>query len=388
MRFRLVKEVNMSMVIVLALLFTILDSGGEKNMQLIAIGIIFTLGIGEIRKSSAISNILFYLALVLLLTLSSLRSIISGVDPRSIVAWVAPLLSLPLLVFFCRSGDVRSNHFIAAGAIFAVIVVLLFIGRLTAIPVLMELNELLTSGASGFFNYKQAFFSDELPVVYFQGTLSLVFIGVLAWGCGNRLVFLIALIALIAAPSRFGVAVLCMLAILYSLSKFMKFRFFPISLSLFVFTVIGLTALATIQWYSVDSVFLGEIDSVREGHLISITKEINEDPSQLITGAGPGSKFYSSGFGEFTDNIEISQLELLRKYGLVFFIFIHLFAVGLIYKLYRLGMYAEIYAVISHYIVSLSNPVLTSIPFLLFLGYLIKVVSENDRKKNKQTLVI
>ena len=198
MRFTLIKEVSMSMVTVLALFLTILDSGGEKNMRLIAIGIIFILAIWEIWKSWAIANILFYLALVFLLMFSSLRSIISGVDPRSIVAWVAPLLSLPLLVFFCRSVDVRSNHFVAAGAIFAVVVVLLFIGRLTAIPVLMELNELLTSGASGFFNYKQAFFSDELPVVYFQGTLSLVFIGVLAWGRGKRLVFLIALMALVA----------------------------------------------------------------------------------------------------------------------------------------------------------------------------------------------
>ena len=128
MHCRLIKEASIFMVIVLALLFTILDSGGEKNMQIIAIGIIFIFAIGGIWKSWAISNILFYLALVLLLMLSSLRSVISGIDPRSIVAWVAPLLSLPLLVFFCRSVDVRSNHFVVAGAIFASLVVILFIG--------------------------------------------------------------------------------------------------------------------------------------------------------------------------------------------------------------------------------------------------------------------
>jgi hypothetical protein len=109
--------------------------------------------------------------------------------------------------------------------------------------------------------------------------------------------------------------------------------------------------------------------SVRNLHLSSIVTNINHKPSIMLFGSGPGSRFYTSGFEAFTDNIEISQLEILRKYGLLFFILIHLILLRTVTNLFRSNNIELVFAIFGYYIVSFSNPVLMSTPFILFFAY-------------------
>mgnify|MGYP001566512288 CR=1 FL=1 len=371
MNYKIYKKIITSLTVVLIILSTILDSGGEKYIRNVAMIMVFILAMLQLSRNFSYPGILSYLTLVSLLSVSIMRSIASGVEPVTMVAWILPILSIPIFVVFCRAANITAKHFIASGALFGSVVILLFVGRLTGNPMLMELNELLTSGAAGFFNYKQAFFSDELPVVYFQGTLSLVFIGVLAWGYGRYFVFAIILIALVVAPSRFGVFSVCAFALFYTLLSKLSFRYDRFWLTIICVTAFAFITLLFNNTMARDSSFWLEFDSVRGGHLSSIIEVLNDDPSILLTGAGPGSQFFSSGFGALADNIEISQLELLRKYGIAFIVFVHLFLALLIRRLVTKKRNAEVFALLSHYVVSLSNPALLSIPFLLFLGYLI-----------------
>lgn len=60
----------------------------------------------------------------------------------------------------------------------------------------------------------------------------------------------------------------------------------------------------------------------KDGHIISYIEMFSQNPSYFLIGTGPGSYFYSKGFGEFTTNTEISYLELVRMFGVFFSVFI------------------------------------------------------------------
>ena len=120
--------------------------------------------------------------------------------------------------------------------------------------------------------------------------------------------------------------------------------------------------------YELFSIYTGESDgvSVRSGHFTSLIVEYEKKPISLILGQGPGSTFYSQGINEITNNIEVSQLELLRKYGLITFFLFHIF--------YFYPIITQIpgslkISLLLFYVVTFSNPVLLSIFSLFFLSY-------------------
>jgi len=324
---------------------------------------------------------MLYLLILVSIYFSCLRSVVDGVSLENIIPWVAPFLFSGVLFGFSKFLRISHGEFIAAGTLFSILVIFLFIGRITGQPLLMKLNGILTSGASGFFNEKQAFFSQALPVVYFQGTLNLTFIAVLAFAQRRYISYAIMLLALVVAPSRFGVAVVLFSSLLYYLLR-------PTSLSrktLNVFVTLCPMLLALCTYVLIENNTPGKtelVDPVRAGHLVSVLDEINYDPTILFFGSGPGSVFYTKGFQAYTDNIEISQLEVIRKYGLFFFVIIHVFLGVLIRELYRKGRRPLIFAIISHYVVSLSNPVLFSLPFMLFLAYCLVVSTSRQCHEN------
>jgi len=58
---------------------------------------------------------------------------------------------------------------------------------------------------------------------------------------------------------------------------------------------------------------------VRAGHLESVWMLFSNDPLRfLFIGTGPGSFFYTAGWGEEVVHMEFTYLELIRNYGLIF----------------------------------------------------------------------
>jgi hypothetical protein len=243
----------------------------------------------------------------------------------------------------------------------------LFVGRITGNASLMWLNDALTSGASGFFNQKQVFFQDAMPVVYFQGTLSLVFVSILAFGRKHYLGFSLMLVALILAPSRFGVTV--SLAFAYVLGM-ARLRNWSHRMTLLAVTTAVVFAIGLIVPSGYADMFNGESAGsvVRIGHVRSLMDTFEGDVSKLLVGSGPGTSFYSAGFGDYTDNIEISQLELVRKYGLLFFLALTILFMAVLGSLWRKGKREHAAAFAAHFFVATSNPVLLSSVFLLFFS--------------------
>lgn len=380
---KIFEKLIISTAITLIILFLIIDSGGEKGLRLFSLFLIFVLSMRQLFCRFSLTKFVVFTCYLFLIVISTVRSILVGVDPVNIIVWVLPIISFPVFISYFKSVNCNEANFISAGTIFGVVIILLFIGRVTGNSTLMDFHDLLTSNSAGFFNNKQAFFSDDLPVVYFQGTLSLVFIGVLAWGFKRYLSFMVALVALILAPSRFGVVVLLFFVFLYALSEYFKFEYRKIMIVLINILTLLVLIFFVSEFFSYQLWGEFNIDSVRFGHLNSFIDYINNDLSLAFTGGGPGSKFYSIGINDFTDNIEISQLEILRKYGILFFIFIHVSFFYVLYQLRNSKKNIQIFSLMAHYVVSYSNPVLFSIPFLLYLSLLIAFINIRLIKFNK-----
>jgi hypothetical protein len=352
---------------VLCILSTMLDSGGEIGLRLFGLAGLLILCIGQPASPFQWKILLIWLGVVVLLIPSIVRASFAGIELKSIIIWTYPFLAFPMIYFVARSAGLKVDHFVWAGLFFALIIIALFVGRITGDASLMWLNEKLTSGASGFFNQKQVFFQDAMPVVYFQGTLSLVFVSILAFGRGYYIAFFLMLVALILAPSRFGVTVSLGFAYLLVLARLGTWprRTVLMALTLGVVLIAGLFAPSGYV-----NMFDGESAGslVRLGHVQSLLETFDDDISKLLLGSGPGSSFYSSGFGEYTDNIEISQLELIRKFGIGFFIVLTGLITAVSFALWRKGRRPHAMAVAAHFLVATSNPVLLTAVFLLYFS--------------------
>lgn len=349
------------------ILTTMLDSGGELGLRSAGLLVLVALCWRRPTFSLKPGMLMGWLVIVMLLLPAAIRSSFNGVELKNIIVWIYPFLLFPLIYIMARGSRLSERIFINAGFCFATIIVLLFIGRISGDERLMWLNERLTSSASGFFNNKQAFFEDAMPVVYFQGTLSLVFVSALAVGKKCYFRYLVMLLALVLAPSRFGVtiSVLSAFAIL-----FVNLRGGKTKLLAMMFAVLTCAAAAVILPSGFVEIFNHESHGsrVRLGHVNSVEDVVNVDPTVAIFGAGPGTSFYSSGFDDYTDNIEISQLELLRKYGVIFFAALMIFFLWMIASLWKIKRQHTACALIAQFVVATSNPVLLSSSFILFLS--------------------
>ena len=91
---------------------------------------------------------------------------------------------------------------------------------------------------------------------------------------------------------------------------------------------------------------------------------------------GPGSFFYSSGFNEFVDNIEVSQLELFRKYGLIGYSLFHLSLFCLSWNFLVKRNYPAQICFAAFYFVAFSNPVLVTFLFSIFVSVFLSGCNE------------
>lgn len=120
----------------------------------------------------------------------------------------------------------------------------------------------------------------------------------------------------------------------------------------FSFALVGTVLLLTVKNSS---------SGAKDGHIISYIEMFSQNPSYFLIGTGPGSYFYSKGFGEFTTNTEISYLELVRMFGVFFSVFI----VGIYLRPFFLIRYIEsfenlslVIAYLAYLFIAGTNPLL------------------------------
>jgi hypothetical protein len=282
-----------------------------------------------------------------------------------IVTWIISFLAIPLFYLYVKGSNINNKVFVVSGIIFALIIIILFSGRIFNITPINNLNDYIKDHSEGFFGNKNFLSGDVLPNVYFQGTLSLIICGSLSLQTKSYFSYFIIIIALILAPSRFGFLIL----VTWGSYVFLKKNPLRMVLLIPFFSVLYLILSQLPFGFELFSIFNGGGDGleVRNGHLESLKNYFSNNPITFFFGGGPGSVFYTRGTGNIQDNIEISQLEYIRKYGIFSFILFNLFYFGPLFskkkEIYIIG------ALIMYYITAFSNPVLYSIFAMLFLAY-------------------
>lgn len=357
------------------------DSGGGLRLRNLAflIMLIFAARGMIINKTVKKDFLRIYLLFLGSLVPAILISFSNGIPLGSILVWLVSFFLIPLFYFYIKGSELSQNNFIVSGVLFSIIVIILFFGRLLDVGFIVTANEYLANHSDGFFGYKNFLSGDVLPNVYFQGTLSLIICGVLSLQKNSYASFFVILLAVILAPSRFGFLVLTLWA------SFLFFRKSWTHLSLL--PIIGGIAFLILNNLAFGkelfSVFSGESDAIdiRNGHFSSILHVFKENPIYFFFGQGPGSIFFSTGISSLADNIEISQLEYIRKYGIISFIFLCLMYFYPVLKKAKSHIYIK-GALISYFIVSFSNPVLFSIFSMLFLTFAYIQVLEYRIKPN------
>ncbi len=100
-------------------------------------------------------------------------------------------------------------------------------------------------------------------------------------------------------------------------SKYMKYIMTPaIALMTIAFIVVIFAAATEEKEYS---------NVIKFGHLTSYAELFAENPSYLILGQGPGTSFFSEGFGKIVYKTEWAYLELIRNFGIFSLIIIGIF---------------------------------------------------------------
>lgn len=352
----------------LCLTLLLLDSGGGLGLRNFAfISIVLTVA-GSAWKPPAIDKkfIFFYLIFLASIVPGIVASILADVPIAKIIPWIMSFLLLPILYLYAKVSHLSGHDFSNAGKMFALAIIILFIGRLMAINWVLVANDYIMSHSEGFFGDKNFTSGDVLPNVYFQGTLGLVICGCMSLRYKRLGSYFLMLLALIMAPSRFGFITLSMWGI---------FVFFWKNPSRIVILpgIIALAAIvlaATPFGQEILAVKSGQSDAVkiRNNHILSVLNIFQHNPAVFIFGQGPGTEFYTTGFNQWVDNIELSQFEYLRKYGIVSFIAFHI-----LYFLPLLGRSRNVIYIggtlIVYYLASFSNPVLFSIFAMLFLSW-------------------
>lgn len=359
-----------------------IDSGGPIGIRTFSLFIILFIYLKSFTKvfSSRQSHVtlISYIFILLLVIFSITWSCINGIDFLATTPWVVPILMLPIFVcFFSQfNPEIVKLSFISAGVLFSISVFTVFICIFTLGDVVKQFFYDLKF--PGWFYLR----GDGYPQVYFQSTLAFVVMSVYAYLNGYKRCSVLLLFSLIISLSRFGslVVILCIfLNFCWGTKKFAFYSFYFLIFLAFSFIPI---AMLVYFFLPSDVNYQVNADIVRLGHLMSIFDSM--EPIQYVFGMGPGSVFYSVGFEAWVDNIEVSQLELFRKYGVVGYIFFHISFLSLSWYLLKVKKYSSQVSMSAFYIVAYSNPVLMTFLFPIFVGVFLSDNNASVRITNEK----
>jgi hypothetical protein len=234
----------------------------------------------------------------------------------------------------------------------------------------------------------QAFGDIQVPIIYFGSALFLVPAFVYYLFVGRLLRAEVTLLAIGLTFSKAGITIALVFGVFYSISLFFSrhgsaereratsFMRSRLRKSLAVVALVGgaagLFLLVPAFSGQIRDAWTGESDTalVRIGHFQSVIDLFRAHPSYLVIGQGVGVPFYSLGESAYVQNFEIDQLNVIRKFGLPWFIGFSAVVFYSAYKLIRKGRTEERafgWALVSIYFAAGTNPVLLSPLFIIVM---------------------
>lgn len=357
--------------LMLSLLFFFVDSGGVlglRNLGIIILSFYFFFSIFNLKKIDLhVFNICIFSLIIFIYCF-----FVSNSNDILIVDSISKLIVfvfLPICIFSLMflNPQVIKKSLIYSGLLFSFVILLTFIYFIID-PFGAEIifKEL---GVPGWFYLR----ADNYPQVYYQATLTLVPICIFSYCYGYKKIGLVILLTLLISLSRFGFLCAIIIIILFEFfnTKKLVLSFFCIYLLIiFLFPFLGYTLYVNSDLPRVHSAYFMEDGLyIRLGHLYSIYDFFTT--KSFIFGSGAGSYFYTIGSHEYVDNIEISQLELLRRNGLIGYYLTSFLLIYISYLLIKKELYVEFITLFAFYIVSFSNPVLLTLLLSIIVACLL-----------------
>ena len=307
----------------------IFDSGGRLGLRKAGFLVVCLLILKELFGDKIYLNKSFFLFYLISLVYLSISLVIAIVNRASFIlanTFNFSLYFLIIIYLLAREKYLTLDGYLVAIKFFSILVLAFFFGRIYNVSyILMVFNKVAPySGADAMKN--------AMPAVYYQGTLAIVPAAVIFARKGSIGWFLICLLALAVAPSRFGVFVSMFLFLIIYRRKL----YFPLIIGVLLFTYLNVFNITIPALYDFMDMFSHSYGTnVRFEHLKSIMILFNNNSLVFVFGQGPGTVFYTSGFKEYVTSVEISHFDFIRKYGILYFIFLNIGLLLLIFNLYQ-----------------------------------------------------
>lgn len=367
-------------IIVFVLFSFIIDSGGPIGIRMLSLGLAVAVGgLNFLLQRNRKMDVYFLIFIFFLLIFSIcgfISAAINGIELKVAYIWILPVVSVPVFYFFFLSfkTDDLVKGVVYTGWVFSFVILmtffsLYFLGE-SSLTIIQHYD------LPGWFYIRP----DGYPQVYFQATLVLVLITIYSYFKNYKKSAFVFCFILLMCLSRFGFSTSMAFILLGMTGIVLYIRRYVTTIFILQSALFVIACLVMYLQVGMDYVMDGSGFQIRLGHLISIFDAMRFD--NLMIGMGPGSEVYSIGFEKFTDNIEISQLELIRKYGFVGYFIYTLAFFFLLTSLVKKNKFPEIYALYGFYIASYSNPVLLSFSFSVFAGCFLATSGSEIRIKS------
>jgi len=350
-----------------------IDSGGKFGIRNIGFILIGMFSLPYIIRKSVNMKIASIILLSILVSLIGIFSnIINNIEISKAFHWIAFLIAIFIFYksFLLFSERECVKGFLLAGFLFSISV--LFVHFLLITNLFIRQDDLLTLlnlFFNGFF-HRYSIFGFDYFSIYFQSTLTLSVFTTIAYLNKNYKLYILFMFVLAISKSRFGFFVAVVIPILIyligvkKLSKLITLYIIPFSLIIIIFYF--MIYFIYNDNFTLDIRYVTSKDA-RIAHTISTIESFNIH--NILIGQGLGSEFYTMRSGGFTDNTELSQLEFLRKFGFIAYLLFNFLIFLTIYFSYNKSLYKEILYIFTLYFASMSNPILTSLMFSIWIGY-------------------
>ncbi len=356
------------------LIFSLLfDSGGMLGLQYLSVALFASVVVSSSSMNRLKFDGLFYefTSLVLIVyVLFFLGTILN--ESERYFHYASFMIFLMISYFFTSlwGMDRAKDSYIWASILF-VIVYLLVHFLLVFYGSAEQIVSMLDQNIAGRF-HKKNFFGYEYFVIYPQSILFITGASVVLFLRGRYFLYLMTLLLLFISTSRFGLLTsLLMPFFCYVFGVRAAARFLTYS---FPFLILGLFLCYFLVYFYFREDFnpdyyygLSSFEA-RVGQLIS-TIESFSSVSEVFFGQGAGSEFYSLRSLSYVDNSELSQLEFIRKYGVISFVTFHVLIFRSLYLCNVRKRYEELLIIFTVYFTTLSNPVLTSLFLAMVVVY-------------------
>jgi len=370
----------------------LIDSGspiGIRNIAFLIVlfcAVLTMIGLCKGRTFPINIYLLIMLALIFVV-FGAFTTVINLLDVTNVFKWLSAFISLPFFIFFMFFFSKRDIliGYISGGICFCIIILTVFTLALVLPENIITLVFLVFEDFPGWFYLRHNTMVGTYPNIYFQATLCIVPLAIVSYFQGYKKCAFFFSMTLILCLSRFGFFSV-IVAIL--INKLLNSKLLPTEMlrtSWLVLPFVILTLFISFFLLFSSSYTYEEFNgsSIRAGYIISIFNDLSI--KSFIFGDGAGSYFSPIGSYSWVDNIEISQLEVFRKYGIIGFLLFHSTFVPLAFYLYKKRCFSFLITLFMFYIACLSNPVLLSFNFSILLSVLIRLSTHGGYTTKKLT---